>query len=400
MRRSKGPSPDPAGSATLPHGLSKSKIAIVAACAALAVVVVVTTVAVALGGLPVGLRAAIPSPTAGLPDAQDTDAPASPIAVQPSPVTGPLVITGDPNALPGFLLVSDRGNSRVIELDPRGNIVWQFPPAGYHGAVPFDQNDDAFYSPDRRYVTTNEEFEHTVQVIDRLANRVTWWYGTPYHFGSGPNLLNSPDDAYMLPDGRVMAADIKNCRIVLISSGGQTSQLGHTGVCRHDPVHGYFASPNGDAPSADFQHVVVTEIGGNWVDVFTFPGLQFEYTFHSPAHYSSDAIMQPDGTFILSDYVAPGAVYRVDRTGRVLWKYDRNLDHPSIAIGLPNGYVAMNDDYGDRLIIVDPVTNTIKWQYGQKNSPGRTAGHLYIPDGLDFRPPGPLITPSPKPGNL
>ena len=371
---------------------------IVIACTALVVLVAAAGVAVALGepshGPP---TAAAPSPSAG-PQAQDTDAPAPTITAQPSPITGPLHITGDPNALPGLLLISDRGNSRVIELDSRGNVVWQFPPPGYKGAIPFDENDDAFYSPDHRYVTTNEEFEHTIQVIDHTTSQMSWYYGTPYRAGNGPNLLNGPDDSYLLPDGRLMVADIKNCRVLLITPDKHTSQVGHTGVCRHDPAHGYLASPNGDAPSSDYQHVAITEIGVNWVNVFTLPDFRYQYSFHSPAHYPSDAIMQPDGTFIIADYVAPGAVYRLDHSGKVLWKYDRGLDHPSIAIGLPNGYVCISDDYGNRVIIVDPATNAIKWQYGVKNSPGRTDGHLYIPDGLDFQVPAPAVLQTPRPG--
>ena len=357
--------------------------------------VAVTGVAVALG-TPLSPASARSTPSATPSPLQDTDSPAPSIAAQPSPVVGPLLVSGDPRALPGDLLISDRGNSRVIEVDPRGNIVWQFPPPGYRGPIPFDQNDDAFFSPDHQQITTNEEFEHTIQVIDVETRQVVWYYGTPYRAGSGPNFLNGPDDAYMLPDGRVMTADIKNCRILFIAPSKQTSQLGHTGACHHDPAHGYFASPNGDAPSIDHQHVVITEIGGSWVDVFTFPDLHFEYSFRSPAQYPSDAIMQADGTFLITDYISPGAVYRLDRYGHVLWRYNRGLDHPSIAIGLPNGDVAISDDYGDRVLIVDPSTNAISWQYGVKNSPGRTVGHLYIPDGLDFQPaPRP-----PRPGNV
>ena len=365
----------------------KRQVVIVIACAVLVVLVAAAGVAVALGEPLDGSPTAATPSSSATSQARDTDAPAPTITAQPSPITGPLHIAGDPSALPGLLLISDRGNSRVTELDSRGNVVWQFPPPGDKVAIPFDENDDAFYSPDHRYVTTNEEFEHTIQVIDRTTNQVSWYYGMPYRAGSGPNQLNGPDDAYLLPDGRLMVADIKNCRVLLITPDKRTSQVGHTGICRHDPAHGYLASPNGDAPSSDYQHVVITEIDGNWVNVFTLPDLQYQYSFHSPAHYPSDAIMQPDGTFIIADYVSPGAVYRLDHSGKVLWKYDKDLDHPSIAIGLPNGYVCISDDYGDRVIIVDPATNTIKWQYGVKNSPGRTDGHLYLPDGLDFRLP-------------
>jgi outer membrane protein assembly factor BamB len=312
---------------------------------------------------------AVPSPT---------------LSTSPSP--GPVLIAGDPSALPGTLLITDRGNSRLIEVDGRGNIVWQFPPPGYAGPIPFDRPDDAFYSSDGRSISTNQEFEQTVQVIDRSSEQLIASYGKPYRPGSSPGLLNGPDDAYLLPDGRLLTADIHNCRIVVFSPGSGQSQIGHTGVCRHDPAHGYLASPNGDAPDRSYRHLVVTEISGSWVDVFSLPDLTYQYSTKSPARYPSDATLQADGTILLSDYVTAGAVYRISRDGQILWSYKGNLDHPSIAISLPNGYVAVADDYGARVIIVDPATNEVRWQYGVKNQPGRTANHLNMPDGIDFRP--------------
>lgn len=247
--------------------MKKRDIAVLVACSCLVALVVLTGVAVALG-TPSSASATARATPSGLPSPlQATPSPVPTITPQPSPIAGPLRITGNPRALPGYLLISDRGNSRVIELDPRGNIVWQFPPSGYRGPIPFNQNDDGFFSPDYQKVTTNEEFEHTIQVIDVKTRRVTFYYGTPFHPGSAPNFLNGPDDAYLLPDGLVMTADIKNCRVLFIAPNKTTSQLGHTGACHHDPAH------------------------GSWVDVFTLPGLRFEYSFRSPAQYPSDAII-------------------------------------------------------------------------------------------------------------
>ena len=304
----------------------------------------------------------------------------------PTPIPGPMIASGDPSALPGILLISDRGNSRLIEIDGRGTIRWQFPPPGYKGEIPFDRPDDAFYSPDQSRISTNQEFENTVQVIDRLSSRVVWSHGVPYQAGAGAGYLNGPDDAFLLADGRLVTADIKNCRILVLTEAGVQGQIGHTGVCRHDPAHGYLASPNGDAPDSSGEHLIVTEIGGSWIDSYHLPDLGFEYSVHSPAQYASDATLQPDGSFILADYIAHGAVYRIDHEGKVLWKYDQDLNHPSIAIALPNRLVAIADDYGARVVIVDPATNQIRWQYGVKNQPGAGPGHLSVPDGLDFRP--------------
>ena len=63
------------------------------------------------------------------------------------------------------------------------------------------------------------------------------------------------------------------------------------------------------------------------------------------------------------------------------------LDHPSLAIQLSNGLIALNDDFRNRVIVIDPKTNSIVWQYGVDDRRGRTDGLLWIPDGIDIKPP-------------
>jgi hypothetical protein len=60
------------------------------------------------------------------------------------------------------------------------------------------------------------------------------------------------------------------------------------------------------------------------------------------------------------------------------------LDHPSIALPLPNGDVLATDDHNDRVIVVDPRSNRIVWQYGHKGIPGGRLGYLDNPDGVDL----------------
>ena len=54
----------------------------------------------------------------------------------------------DPSVLPGDLLIADRGNNRLLELDPSGHIVWQFPrPGDLLPGQTFKSPDDAFFDP-------------------------------------------------------------------------------------------------------------------------------------------------------------------------------------------------------------------------------------------------------------
>jgi len=43
------------------------------------------------------------------------------------------------------------------------------------------------------------------------------------------------------------------------------------------------------------------------------------------------------------------------------------------------------------VIVVDPQTNRIVWQYGHTGQPGTKPGFLNIPDGVDLAPPNSLI---------
>jgi hypothetical protein len=81
-----------------------------------------------------------------------------------------------------------------------------------------------------------------------------------------------------------------------------------------------------------------------------------------------------------------------NRQGKTLWRYHpRNraagLNHPSLALPLPNGDVLLNDDYNHRVVVIDPATNRIVWQYGHRAHHGTRPGYLNIPDGVDLLPP-------------
>ena len=63
------------------------------------------------------------------------------------------------------------------------------------------------------------------------------------------------------------------------------------------------------------------------------------------------------------------------------------MNQPSLALPLPNGDILANDDKNDRVIVVDPRTNRIVWQYGHTHVPGSGEGFLSNPDGVDLAPP-------------
>jgi hypothetical protein len=48
--------------------------------------------------------------------------------------------------------------------------------------------------------------------------------------------------------------------------------------------------------------------------------------------------------------------------------------------------VIVGDDYDHRIVIINPRTNRIVWQYGHLGVAGRAPGYLNTPDGFEFIP--------------
>ena len=293
--------------------------------------------------------------------------------------------------LQGGLLIADRGNDRILLVDPRRRTLWRFPTARDRAQgrkLVFD--DDTFVEPGGKALVTNEEENHDILSIDIKTHAVTNLYGHPGVKGTAPGYLNTPDDAYVLPDGTMTVADAYNCRILFIRRHRIVRQIGRTAGCVHDPPR-TLGGVNGDTPLPD-GGVLVSEVNGSWIDYFSKTG-KLRLSFHAPVSYPSDPQPLPGGRILLADYARPGAAVILNRHGRVLWRYGPSsgwgeLDHPSLAIMLPNGDIAVNDDYNDRVVVVDPRQRRIVWQYGHLARPGKGRNELNTPDGMDYVPLG------------
>jgi DNA-binding beta-propeller fold protein YncE len=315
----------------------------------------------------------------------------------PADVAGHLRPGSDPSVLPTDLLIADKLNNRLIVVDPQGRVRWQFPrPGDLLGGQTFRIPDDAFFSPDGRFIIATQEDQAVISVISVALHRIVYRYGVPGRPGMSADRLDNPDDAMMLPNGDIFTADIKNCRLLLIAPGSHRP-LRVFGLTTHACVHApprHWGSPNGVFPESD-GHYLVTEINGDWVDDMG-PGGRIYWTTH-PAGiaYPSDTNEIGPNRYLTVDYSSPGRVSIFNRAGHTLWTFTgrgRNaLDHPSLALPLPNGDVVLNDDYNHRVIVVDPRTSRIVWQYGVTGAAGRKAGYLDNPDGIDLVPPRSLV---------
>lgn len=353
------------------------------------------------------IQGAAPRPSR--PSSPSMPSPAIPVesrspSVPPSPweqplppdATGHLQPGSDPSALPDDLLIADKRNNRLIIVDPQGRVRWEFPrPGDLASGQTFLIPDDAFFTPDGHDIIATEEDDFVIRVIDVAAHKIVYEYGKPGVHGDGPNRLWNPDDAIMLPDGNIVTADIKNQRILLIGPGQHAplQEWGHPGHGYHHPPD-HYGAPNGVFPTPDGRFLV-TEIRGDWVDSIDLNGHVYWSAHPAGIAYPSDSNQIGPDRFLTVDYSKPGQILIFDKTGKALWRYKPSgaqaLNHPSLALPLPNGDIVCNDDANHRVIVVDPRTNAIVWQYGHTGVAGSAPGYLNNPDGVDLVPPHALI---------
>ena len=305
---------------------------------------------------------------------------------------GNLLPGSDPSVLPGPVLIADRDNNRLLEVSPTGQVLWRFPESGdLAPGESFNLPDDAFFSPNGSEIVATQEDDFVISVVDVAHRRIVYRYGHPGVPGSEPGYLHNPDDAMLTPGGAILSADIKNCRIVVIRPPAHyvTHQLGETGNCTHELGISY-GSPNGAFPMSNGD-TVVTEINGDWIDVLKPDGSPVTDTNPPGFSYPSDTNEVRPGVFLSADYTQPGAIETFTTTGQLLWRYEPTgaaaLDQPSLALPLPNGDVLANDDKNQRVIVIDPHTNKVVWQYGHTHVTGSGPGYLSNPDGVDLAPP-------------
>src|SRR6267143_717456 len=129
---------------------------------------------------------------------------------------------------PGNILITDQFNNRVIEIDPEGNIVWQF------GNGPGDTSANAIVGTNdaervgnltlmsgtgipagaTRNCKKSGCVDNRVLLVDRGGN-IVWQYGQFGVTGFGPDQLNTPvQNTYLPTSGNVLITDQGNERII------------------------------------------------------------------------------------------------------------------------------------------------------------------------------------------
>jgi hypothetical protein len=288
----------------------------------------------------------------------------------------------------GNVLIADQFNNRVIEIDPQGNIVYQF------GKGPNDLSPASIVGcNDAERVGTltlmagtgippntvpnctdpNGCLDNRVILVDRKG-RIRWQYGKFGVAGSGPDELSNPVQATWLPNGDILITDQGNQRVIEVDSARRIVwQYGTTGTSGSGPNQ--LNNPN-SAELLDNGHVLISDENNNRaIEVERDHSIAATFTAGGTVSGVAFSSRLPNGDTLLTDSGNSRAV-EVDHGDHVVWQYVTNSESgsnpaplPTRAIRLANGNTIVSDQFNHRVIVVDHAGNLVA-SYGTLNTPG------------------------------
>jgi hypothetical protein len=285
------------------------------------------------------------------------------------------------------ILIADQFNNRVIEVDARGNILWHFglgpSDISARSIVGVNDAERVFHGltlmagtgapPGTEPLCPSGCADNRVILVDRRGH-IVWQYGQFGVTGAGPNQLNTPVQATYLPNGDVLITDQVNERIIEVTHDHDiVFQYGQTGVAGAGP--GQLNNPN-SAELLENGHILISDEnnnraieitrGGSLVSTFTAGGTLSGVAFASRL---------ADGHTLITDS-NNNRIVEVDASDKIVWADTTNLQPgsnanplPTRAVRLEDGTTLISDQFNHRVILVDHAKHILA-QFGTLNQLG------------------------------
>ena len=290
---------------------------------------------------------------------------------------------------PGNILITDQFNNRVIEIDPAGNIVWQFGrgPGNTTTSSMIGTNDaervgtltlmagTGIPPGVPASVTTHCKkgcADNRVLLVDQ-QERIVWQYGEFGVTGTGPNQLNTPvQNTYLHEsngDDHVLITDQGNGRIIEVRRSDKAI------VWQYDGLN----NPNSAELLVNGNILISDENNNQALEVtHTTPStVVHTYTTAGGMAFSGVAFSSrlPNGHTLITDS-NNNRIVETDEGGTVFWQFftsarpnSNPAPLPTRAVRLAGGDTLISDQFNNQVIRVDSA-GVIVVSYGTINDPG------------------------------
>lgn len=227
-------------------------------------------------------------------------------------------------------------DDRVILVNKRGRIVWEYGQAGVSGSGDNELNGpvSARFLPHHRYLITDQGNQRVIDVTRK--KKIVWQYGTTGVSGSASNQLNNPNSAERLGNKDTVIADQGNNRIIEVN--------------RRDRI--------------------VSQID-TLADATTLNGPAYASRLHGPRTLITDSLNN--------------RIVEIDKNGSSVFEYVTSArpgsvpdPNPTRAVRLKKGNTLISDQFNHQVIEIDPA-GTIVFTFGTIGVAGAGTNELNAP---------------------
>jgi hypothetical protein len=269
---------------------------------------------------------------------------------------------------PGNILIADQFNNRVIEISSAGNILWSFGlgPTDFSPKSIIGCNDAQRVGPLTLMAGTGTPpgavpqapsgaVDNRVILVDPRG-RIVWQYGQFGMTGSGFNLLSTPVQCTWLPNTHVLITDQGNNRIIEVNLRKHIVwQYPGSNTNASDQLN----SPN-SAELLENGHILIADENNNRaIEVTRADQIVRTFTASNTVGAVAFASRLDNGNTLLTDAGGSRAV-EVDAKDKVVWQYVTDTDPQSVAAPLPTravrllkGDTLISDQFNNRVIRVN-----------------------------------------------
>ena len=223
-------------------------------------------------------------------------------------------------------------DNRVMLVDEWGHIVWQYGQFGQTGSGPnlLSAPVQSTYLPGLHVLITDQGNNRIIEV--NLKKQIVWQYPGPNQ--NPADQLNSPNSAELLENGHILIADENNSRAIEVN---RQHQILHTFTAGGTLNTLAFASrlPNGHTLLTDAGNSRIVEVDQH--DVMVWQYLTNIDPLSIPAPLPTRAVRLKNGDTLISDQFN-NRVIRVNHAGAILANYGLPLAGGTGAIGDNSGY--------------------------------------------------------------
>ena len=269
-------------------------------------------------------------------------------------------------------LISDQFNNRVILVNGAHQVTWHFGDgSNVAGPTSVVAPNDAERVGNATLISGTGApagaepgcdmgcFDNRVLFVDKKG-KIFWQYGQANVTGAGPNELNAPVAAMFLPNGHILITDQGNARIIEVTKGKKIVwQYGQTGVSgagdnQLNNPNSAMLLENGNILIADENNNRVIEVTRQNKIVWQYGTPPDTATLNGPAFASR----LDNGNTLISDSLT-NRVVEVCEQKKVVWSYDTSqrpgsvmAPVPTRAVRLRNGNTLISDQFNHQVIEV------------------------------------------------